>query len=149
MSIIKFHELKEYMPHRYPFLLIDRVLSYEEGKSIVAMKNLTCNEDFFNGHFPERPIMPGVLMIEALAQAAGLLIFYTTKIKADAKTNWHFLAGVDKAKFKRVVDPGDQLELHVSVSKRKSMLWVFDAKAMVDGEVACSVELKLAKGALE
>lgn len=149
MNTVKFQELQEYMPHRYPFLLIDRVLAYEPGKSILALKNVTCNEDYFNGHFPERPIMPGVLMIEALAQAAGLLIYYTTNIKADAKTNWHFLAGVDKAKFKRVVDPGDQLKLHVEVAKRKSFLWVFNAKAVVDDEVACSVELKLAKGALE
>ena len=142
----KTQELKEYMPHRYPFMLVDRVLAIEPGRSILALKNITCNEDFFNGHFPERPIMPGVLMIEALAQTAGLLIFYTTNAKADSKTNWHFLAGVDKAKFKRIVDPGDQLKLYVEVAKQKSSLWVFNAKATVDDEIACSVELKLAKG---
>lgn len=149
MSIIKVQELKEYMPHRYPFMFVDRVLSFESGKSIVALKNVTCNESYFNGHFPERPIMPGVIMIEALAQAAGLLIFYTTNTKADAKTNWYYLAGIDKAKFKRIVDPGDQLKLQVDVYKRKQNLWVFNAKATVDGEIACSVDLKLAKGILE
>lgn len=149
MSIIKIREIREYMPHRYPFLFVDRVLEFESGKSILALKNVSCNEEFFNGHFPQRPIMPGVLMIEALAQAAGLLIFYTTNARPDEKDNWHFLAGVDNARFKRIVDPGDQLHLFVEVKKRRRELWVFDAKASVGGELACSVELLLAKGVLK
>ncbi|MBU0744094.1 MAG: 3-hydroxyacyl-ACP dehydratase FabZ [Gammaproteobacteria bacterium] len=149
MSIKKIQEIKEYMPHRYPFLFIDRVLEFEAGKSILALKNVSVNEPHFNGHFPERPIMPGVLMIEALAQAAGLLIFYTNNTRADEKTNWYFLAGVDNARFKRVVDPGDQLKLHVEVAKQKRDLWVFNVKATVDDELACSAELLLAKGVLK
>lgn len=149
MTIRKIQEIRDYTPHRYPFMFIDRVLAFESGKSILALKNVSCNEDFFNGHFPQRPIMPGVLQIEALAQAAGLLIFYTTNMRADEKTNWYFLAGVDKARFKRIVEPGDQLKLHVEVAKQKSNLWVFNAKATVDDELACSVELLLAKGVLK
>jgi 3-hydroxyacyl-[acyl-carrier-protein] dehydratase len=149
MSIIKIREIKEYMPHRYPFLLVDRVLEFESGKSILALKNVSCNEEYFNGHFVERPIMPGVLIVEALAQAAGLLIFYTTNTKADEKTNWFYLAGVDNARFKRIVDPGDQLHLQVEVKKQRRELWVFDAKATVDGELACSAELLIAKGVLK
>lgn len=149
MSIIKIQEIKEYMPHRYPFILVDRVLEFVSGKSILALKNVSCNEDYFNGHFPQRPIMPGVLMIESLAQTAGLLIFYTTNTRADESTNWYYLAGVNKARFKRVVDPGDQLHLQVEVIKQRRELWVFDAKATVDGELACSAELLLAKGVLK
>lgn len=146
---VKIREIKNYMPHRYPFLLVDRVLNFESGKSILALKNVSCNEDYFNGHFPERPIMPGVLMIEALAQTAGLLIFYTTNTRADEDSNWYYLAGVDNARFKRVVDPGDQLHLQVDVTKKKRDLWVFDARATVDAELACSVKLLLAKGVLK
>lgn len=148
-KIVDIREIRTLTPHRYPFLLVDRVLNYEPGKSILALKNITANEDYFNGHFPGRPIMPGVLQIEALAQTAGLLIFYTTNLPADEKTNWHFLAGVDKARFKRMVDPGDQLHLYVEVAKRKQGIWVFNAKAMVNEEVACSAELLIAKGVLQ
>lgn len=148
-KIIKIQEIKDFTPHRYPFILVDRVLEFEAGQSIVALKNVSCNEDYFNGHFPQRPIMPGVLQIEALAQAAGLLIFYTTNVRADEKTNWYFLAGVNKARFKRIVEPGDQLKLHVEVAKHKRDLWVFNAKATVDDELACSAELLLAKGVLK
>jgi len=146
---VDIRKVKELTPHRYPFLLVDRVLNCEPGKSILALKNVTCNEEYFNGHFPERPIMPGVLQIEALAQTAGLLIFYTTNIPADEKTNWHFFAGIDNARFKRIVDPGDQLHLYVEVAKQKRGIWVFNAKATVDGELACSAELLIAKGVLK
>lgn len=147
--IVDIREIKTITPHRYPFLLVDRVLSYEPGKSILAIKNVTANEEYFNGHFPSRPIMPGVLQIEALAQTAGLLIYYTTNMPADEKTNWHFFAGVDNARFKRIVDPGDQLHLHVEVAKQKRGLWVFNAKATVNKEIACSAELLIAKGVLQ
>lgn len=148
MSIAKIREIKAITPHRYPFLLIDRVLELEAGKSILALKNVTANEDYFNGHFPESPIMPGVLQIEAMAQAAGLLIFYTTNVPVDA-TNWYYFAGVDNVRFKRVVEPGDQLHLRVELAKQRRELWVFNAKASVDGELACSAELMLAKGVLK
>lgn len=148
MSIIKIEEIRKHAPHRYPFLLVDRILECESGKSILAFKNVTCNEAYFNGHFPQRSVMPGVLQIEALAQAAGLLIFYTTGKDVD-DDNWYFLAGVDKARFKRLVEPGDQLHLHVEIAKQRRELWVFNAKATVDGELACSAELLIAKGGLK
>lgn len=148
MSIIKIQEIKKHAPHRYPFLLVDRVIKVEPGKSILAYKNITHNEDFFNGHFPQRPIMPGVLQLEALAQAAGLLIFYTTNKDVD-EDNWYFFAGVDRARFKRLVEPGDQLHLEVEIVKQRRDLWVFNAKASVDGELACSAELLIAKGGLK
>lgn len=148
MSIAKIREIKEITPHRYPFLFVDRVLEVEPGKSILALKNVTGNEEFFNGHFPQRPIMPGVLQVEALAQVAGLLIFYTTNVPVDA-ANWYYLAGVDNARFKRLVEPGDQLHLRVEVAKQRRELWVFNAKATVDGELACSAELLIAKGVLK
>jgi 3-hydroxyacyl-[acyl-carrier-protein] dehydratase len=144
----KIKEIKEITPHRYPFLFVDRVLDCEPGKHILALKNVTTNENFFNGHFPEHPIMPGVLQIEALAQVAGLLVFYTTNILV-TPDNWFYLAGVDKARFKRVVEPGDQLHLRVDILKQRRELWVFDAKATVDGELACSAELLIARGALK
>jgi 3-hydroxyacyl-[acyl-carrier-protein] dehydratase len=143
MSIIKIQEIKEYMPHRYPFLLVDRVVEVESGKSIHALKNVSCNEDYFNGHFPQRPIMPGVLMLEALAQTAGLLIVHT---HPEEKDNWYYFAGINDARFKRLVEPGDQLQLFVEVKKQRRELWVFDVKAKVGEELACSAELLLAKG---
>ena len=114
MSIMKIQEIKECMPHRYPFIMVDRVLEVESGKSIHAYKNVSCNESFFNGHFPQRPIMPGVLMIEALAQAAGLLIVHTNPKEKDY---WYYFAGINNARFKHVVEPGDQLHLYVEVKK--------------------------------
>lgn len=149
MSMMKIKDIKIQTPHRYPFLLVDRVLNFEPGKSILALKNLTANEEFFNGHFPQSPIMPGVLQLEALAQAAGLLIFYTTNVAVSESTNWYFLAGVDNARFKRIVEPGDQLHLHVEIKKQRRDLWIFEAKATVDGEVCCAAELLIAKGALK
>ncbi len=148
MTMVDILGIKKDTPHRYPFLMVDRVLEFEAGKSILALKNVTCNEEYFNGHFPDRPVMPGVLMIEALAQVSGLLIFYTTKIGADADSNWYFLAGVDKTRFKRIVNPGDQLHLHSEIVKRKRDIWVFNARVTVNDELACGAELLIAKGAL-
>ena len=149
MTIVRINDIKKDVPHRYPFLLVDRVLDFEAGKSIHALKNVTFNEEYFSGHFPQSPIMPGVLQIECLAQAAGLLIFYTTNTRADAETNWYYFAGINNARFKRVVEPGDQLHLKVNVSKRRRELWVFEAEATVDDELACSGELLLVKGVLK
>lgn len=148
MSEMNIYEVRNYLPHRYPFLLVDRVFDVVAGKYIVAIKNVTVNEPFFNGHFPEHPVMPGVMMIEALAQAAGILAFSTMETKPDAN-NWFYLAGIDKARFKRVVQPGDQLQLRVEIMRQKSLLWLFSATASVGDELAVSAELMIAKGALK
>lgn len=128
------------LAHRYPFLLVDRITAYEPGKSLVAIKNVTYNEQFFTGHFPLVPTMPGVLIIEALAQACGLLTALDTGIRPESGTIFYF-AGIDNARFKRIVIPGDQLTFHVEFERAKRMLYKFKAKAMVDGEVACEADL--------
>ena len=137
------NEIKNFLPHRYPFALVDRVVELELGESIIAYKNVTVNEPFFNGHFPDQPIMPGVLVIEALAQATGLLGFRTMGEEPQDDT-LYMLVAVNKARFKQKVIPGDQLMLHASIKKRKGMMWVFDAKAKVDGKVVASAELMCA-----
>jgi 3-hydroxyacyl-[acyl-carrier-protein] dehydratase len=117
------HEVIKHLPHRYPFLLVDRVLSYEAGKSLVALKNVTINEPFFPGHFPHRPVMPGVLIIEALAQATAILSFVTNGTLPDENSVYYF-AGIEKARFRRPVEPGDQLMLEVElVRRRRNLLW--------------------------
>jgi 3-hydroxyacyl-[acyl-carrier-protein] dehydratase len=131
------------LPHRYPILLVDRVLEIEAGKRIRALKNVSVNEPFFVGHFPGRPVMPGVLMLEALAQAAALLSFETLGIGADEKTVYYF-AGIDGARFKRPVGPGDQLILDVEVARMKASIWKFNAKAWVGEELAVEAEMMLA-----
>lgn len=147
-KIIKISEIKNFLPHRYPFLLVDRVIEHEAGKSIIGLKNVTANEEFFNGHFPQQPVMPGVLQIEALAQVSGILYFITNNVVID-ENNFFFLAGVDKARFKRIVSPGDQLILHSEITKNRKEICCFTTKAMVDGELACSAELLIARGALK
>lgn len=147
-KIVGINTIKTYLPHRYPFLLIDRVINYEEGKWITAIKNVTGNEEFFLGHFPEQPIMPGVLIIEALAQASGMLYFLTKKDTPEA-TDRHYLAGIDDARFKKVVQPGDQLTLHSEMRGNRLDLWLFDVKATVDGQLACSAKLKVLKGVFQ
>jgi 3-hydroxyacyl-[acyl-carrier-protein] dehydratase len=134
------HQILKQLPHRYPFLLVDRVLEVEKGKSITALKNVTINEPFFVGHFPHRPVMPGVLMLEALAQAAALLAFDTLGVVPDDKTVYYF-AGIDGARFKRPVEPGDQLILMVTLDRMKSGIFKFKAKAMVGQELAVEAEL--------
>lgn len=138
------HEVLEYLPHRYPFLLIDRVIDYKEGESLTAYKNITYNENYFTGHFPVRPVMPGVLILEALAQATGILSFKTNNTKPSDKSLYYFV-GIDKARFKRPVEPGDQLFLEVKLLKRKGPMWKFEATARVDGNVVASAELMCAE----
>ena len=128
------------LPHRYPFLLVDRVLEMTKGESIVALKNVTMNEPFFPGHFPNHPVMPGVLIIEALAQAAGILAFESTDTPVTENTVVYFV-GIDNARFKRPVTPGDQLRMEASITKNMRGIWKFAAKAMVDGQLACEAEL--------
>ena len=133
-------EIMGMLAHRYPFLLVDRVTDYQKGKSLVAIKNVTYNEQFFSGHFPLQPTMPGVLIIEALAQACGLLTALDTGIKPESGVIFYF-AGIDNARFKRIVVPGDQLTFHVQLVRMKSVLWKFTAKAMVGDELACEADL--------
>jgi 3-hydroxyacyl-[acyl-carrier-protein] dehydratase len=140
---IDIHQILKRLPHRYPILLVDRVLELEHGKRIRALKNVTINEEFFVGHFPQRPVMPGVLMLEALAQAAALLGFVTHDITPDDKTVYYF-AGIDGARFKRPVEPGDQLILEVETLRMKASVWKFKARALVDDELAVEADLLMA-----
>lgn len=139
-GIMDIDEILRYLPHRPPFLLVDRVIAIKEGESIVALKNITMNEPFFVGHFPGQPIMPGVLILEALAQAAGVLAYYSTKTSPESGTLYLF-AGIDNARFRRVVRPGDQLRLEAKVIRAKKDIWKLDAAAYVDDELACAAEL--------
>ena len=134
------HEILEHLPHRYPILLVDRVLDVIPGERIVALKNVSVNEPFFPGHYPHHPVMPGVLIVEALAQAAAILSFKTLGGKPDDKSVYYFV-GIDNARFKRPVSPGDQLILEVSIQASKRGLWKFAAQAKVDGQVAAEAEL--------
>ncbi|MFM8586239.1 MAG: 3-hydroxyacyl-ACP dehydratase FabZ [Gammaproteobacteria bacterium] len=133
------------LPHRYPFLLVDRVLECHEGKSIRAIKNVTFNEPFFPGHFPGRPVMPGVIIIEALAQAAGILAFRTAKVFPDENTQFYFV-GIDKARFRRPVEPGDQLILNATLQRQMRGIWKFETTAMVGDVEAAACELMVAPG---
>lgn len=134
--VMDINEIREYLPHRYPFLLIDRVTELSLGESIVAFKNVSINEPFFNGHFPHHPIMPGVLVLEALAQACGILGFKTVnKLPADGYV--YYLVGSDNVRFKRPVMPGDRLVLSAQVEREKRGIWKFACRATVDGELVC------------
>jgi len=141
------HQILKQLPHRYPFLLVDRVLSIEKGKSIRALKNVTMNEPFFQGHFPHRPVMPGVLMLEALAQAAALLAFDTLGTSPSDDMVYYF-AGIDGARFKRPVEPGDQLFLDVELLRMKAGIFKFRARALVGEDLAVEAELTCAMRAI-
>lgn len=140
MKSLDINQIKQYLPHRYPLLLVDRVLDWEAGKRITAIKNVTINEEFFNGHFPHKPVMPGVLMIEALAQSAALLAFLSTGQKPDDNAVVYFV-GIDGARFKRPVDPGDQLRMEVEILRQSRGIWKFHAKGLVDEQLAVEAEL--------
>lgn len=146
MDEIDINKLFDYLPHRYPFLLVDRVLDVVPGESLKALKNVSINEPFFQGHFPKRPVMPGVLIIEALAQSTGVLIYKTKGCMPDHETDIFFLASVEKARFKRIVEPGDQMILDVKLLRHKSDIWKFNCVATVDGDVACTVQFTAARG---
>ncbi len=138
------HEVLEHLPHRYPFLPVDRVLACEPGKTIHAYKNVTINEPYFVGHFPHHPVMPGVLIMEALAQAAGILSFKTMGSKPDPKSVFYFV-GIDAARFKKPVTAGDQLHLHIELLRQIRGIWKFKAEARVGGEIVAEAELMCAK----
>ncbi|MGB5082128.1 MAG: 3-hydroxyacyl-ACP dehydratase FabZ [Burkholderiales bacterium] len=133
-------EILEHLPHRYPMLLVDRVLECEPGKRILALKNVTINEHFFAGHFPHHPVMPGVLVIEALAQAAAILSFRTLGTRPDDRSVYYFV-GIDAARFKRPVIPGDQLLLEVSAERNIRGLWKFSAQARVGEALAAEAKI--------
>ena len=139
-KILDITQIKEYLPHRYPLLLVDRVLDVELGKRITAIKNVTVNEEFFNGHFPHKPVMPGVLMVEALAQTAAILSFMTMGVKPDENSVVYFV-GIDGVRFKRPVEPGDQLKMDVEILRTSRGIWKYKAVASVDGKVAVEAEL--------
>jgi 3-hydroxyacyl-[acyl-carrier-protein] dehydratase len=143
MTTMDIHQILKSLPHRYPFLLVDRVVELEKGKRIRALKNVTMNEPFFGGHFPSRPVMPGVLMLEALAQAAAILAFQTLGKEPDAKTVYYF-AAIESARFKRPVEPGDQLWLDVTMGRAKAGIFKFEGKALVGEEVAAEAQITCA-----
>ncbi len=133
-------DIRRYLPHRYPFLLVDRVVEVTAGASIIAYKNLSVNEPFFSGHFPEEPIFPGVLLLEAMAQAAGILGFYSQGKTIDDGSTYYF-AGADNVRFKRVCVPGDRVMLRASVISQRRGIWKFEVSSDVDGELAASATI--------
>ncbi len=137
-------EIRQFLPHRYPFLLVDRVTQIEPGKLIVGYKNVSANEEFFNGHFPEKPIMPGVLIVEAMAQMAGILGFYTTG-KRPADGYIYLFCGADNVRFKRQVVPGDRLVIEAEAGASKRNIYKFSCRASVDGELAASADILVAE----
>ena len=138
--MLDIHEILKLLPHRYPILLVDRVLAIEKGKSIKALKNVTVNEPFFVGHFPRRPVMPGVMMLEAMAQTAALLSFASLGVSPDSNSVYYF-AGIDSARFKRPVEPGDQLVMDVELIRSKAGIYKFKGVSRVNEEIACEAEL--------
>jgi 3-hydroxyacyl-[acyl-carrier-protein] dehydratase len=140
---IDIQEILRRLPHRYPFLLVDRVLEWRSGESIRALKNVTVNEPFFTGHFPERPVMPGVIIVEALAQTAGVLLFLTADAVPDKSLRFYF-AGIDKARFRKPVLPGDQLVLTAKLERNMRGIWRVSTAAYVGDDVVCEAELLLA-----
>jgi 3-hydroxyacyl-[acyl-carrier-protein] dehydratase len=139
------NEVMRRLPHRYPFLLVDRVLECRANESIRAIKNVTVNEPCFPGHFPHRPVMPGVLIVEALAQTAGILAFVTAGVYPDEHSQFYFV-GIDKARFRRPVEPGDQLVLHATLERAIRNIWKFSTEATVDGAVVASAQMMVAPG---
>ena len=143
MQELNIDEVLKYLPHRYPFLLIDRVTEYEPGVRLVAIKNVTYNEPFFQGHFPVKPVFPGVLIIEAIAQATAILSF-RSQGGYPTEGELYLLVGIDDARFKRQVVPGDQLHIDVSIIRHKRGFWRYQCEARVDGELVCSTSLMAA-----
>ena len=148
MAGMDINEIMEYLPHRYPFLLVDRVLDVIPGQTITAIKNVSINEEFFKGHFPAHPVMPGVLIIEALAQAAAVLTFKTENVRPGGKLVTYFV-GIDKARFRSPVFPGDQLVLQARLLRHTYRVWKFAVEATVNGQVAAEAELMCTEKTLD
>ena len=144
MSELDIHEVLKYLPHRYPFILVDKVVELMPNEFIAAVKNVSINEPYFQGHFPNRPVMPGVLILEALAQASAILAFKSTNT-VPSEDSLYYFAGLDKVKFKRIVEPGDQLRLEVEIVKHKQGVWKVRGVAKVGDEIACTADLTSAK----
>jgi len=140
--MLDIEQIKEIIPHRYPFLLVDRILEVEDGKSAVGIKNVSANEEFFNGHFPDYPVMPGVLIVEALAQVGAVAMLK----KEENRGRLAFFAGIDGCRFKKQVNPGDQLRLEVEIVRLRGPIGKGKAVATVDGEIACEAEITFALG---
>ncbi len=138
--MLDINEIMKILPHRYPFLLVDKIIEMETGKRIVGLKNVTINEHFFQGHFPGHPVMPGVLIIEAMAQVAAVLAYLSSD--ADVSTKVVYFTGIDNARFRKPVLPGDQLRFELVVTACKRGIWMFTAKAFVDGKLVTEAELK-------
>jgi 3-hydroxyacyl-[acyl-carrier-protein] dehydratase len=153
LETININEIASILPHRYPFLLIDRVVSFTPGEKIIGYKNVTTNEPFFQGHFPGMPVMPGVLILEALAQSTGLLAFKTRQheegISKRPEGEFYLFVSMDKVRFRRQVEPGDQLMLEATLLRRKRGMWKFDCVAKVDGEIAAEAEIMCAARVVE
>lgn len=145
---MEINDIIKLLPHRYPFLLVDRVTELKLGESLSAYKNVTINEPFFQGHFPQRPVMPGVLILEALAQATGLLAFKTSTQQAE-RDSLYYLVGIDKARFKKPVEPGDQLKLDVVLMRTKRGIWVFKTEASVDNKIVATAEIMCTERKIE
>jgi 3-hydroxyacyl-[acyl-carrier-protein] dehydratase len=141
---VNVEEIQRLLPHRYPFLLVDRVIELDPGKTITAIKNVTINEPFFQGHFPGHPVMPGVLIVEAMAQTAGLLTQITSQMQGNSGSPLFYLVKVDNARFSAVVSPGDQLRMEVSLKRLIRGMGLFEAKALVDGKTVACCELMCA-----
>lgn len=148
MTEMNIHQILDAIPHRYPFILVDKVLEIEEGTRIVAVKNVTMNEPYFTGHFPGMPVMPGVLIIEAMAQAS-ILLHSTVMTEEEVKNTIHYFAGIDNARFKQIVEPGDQLIMEVTLTKHKRDITKAYGEASVDGKVVCSADLMSIKRTIE
>ncbi len=140
-KVIDINEIMQYLPHRYPFLMIDRVLDYTPNEMLHARKNVTFNEPYFQGHFPVKPIMPGVMILEALAQATGILSFKSVEDYDSTDQSIYYFVGIDKARFRRPVEPGDTLDLKVQFLRARRGIWAFEGKAYVDGQLVCQAEL--------
>jgi len=140
-------QIKKYIPHRYPFLMLDKIIDVQPGKSLTAIKNVSISEPVFQGHFPQMAVFPGVLIVEAMAQASGMLAYLTAENPETAAEELYFFAGIDKTRFKKMVVPGDQLQLQIEFLQEKNHFSIFKTKgtATVDGVVACTAELMLAK----
>jgi 3-hydroxyacyl-[acyl-carrier-protein] dehydratase len=148
MNSMDIHEILEHLPHRYPFVLVDRVLSMELGKEITAVKNVSVNEPYFPGHFPYHPVMPGVLIVEAMAQAAALLSFKTMGTKPTSDSVYYF-AGIDSARFKKPVSPGDQIILNVKIDRILKGIWKYSAVAKVGDEIVAEANMMCILKAIE
>jgi len=141
MNALDIQDIMQYLPHRYPFLMLDKVLDYEVKKSLNAIKNVTINEPFFAGHFPRKAVMPGVMILEAMAQATGILGFKTEKVAPGDNRRLYYFVGIDQARFKRVVVPGDCLYIHVDFIRARRGIYVFKGESCVEGRVVCSADL--------